>query len=135
MAIKWNDSMRTGVAEVDEQHKELINMVNTLSDAIRSGKAKEEIEKILVFAGEYAQKHFKCEEGYFAKYNCPADAQNKAGHEQFVKRFTELKQDFQASGGSFSLIMKIYNELSNWLVQHILGIDTQLRSSVESRKS
>jgi hemerythrin len=135
MAIVWNDSMSTGVAEVDEQHKELIRMLNSLSDALRSGKAKDEIENILVFAGEYAQKHFKCEERYFARYDCPACPQNKAEHEKFIARFTELMQDFQAQGGSFALVMKIYNELSNWLVNHILGVDTKLRATVKAQNS
>lgn len=133
MAIIWNDSMSTGVAEVDQQHQELIAMLNALSDAMRSGKGKEEIEKILIFAGEYAQKHFECEERYFAHYQCPAGPQNKAGHEHFIARFTELMDNFREQGRSFALAMKIYNELSNWLVQHILGVDTKLRISVRAQ--
>ena len=42
MAIAWNDSMSTSVDEIDEQHKELISMVNALSEAMRSGKGKDE---------------------------------------------------------------------------------------------
>jgi hemerythrin len=132
MAIEWNDSMSTGVADIDAQHQELIAMLNGLSDAMRSGKGKEEIETMLVFAGEYAQKHFACEERYFAQYNCPTGPQNKAGHEHFIARFTELIENFREQGDSFALVMKIYNELSNWLVQHILGIDTTLRTVVRA---
>jgi hemerythrin len=135
MSIVWSDSMSTGVAEIDEQHRELISMLNSLSDEMRSGKGKNEIEKILVFAGEYAQKHFACEERYFAEYQCPAAPQNKAAHEYFAGRFTELMQDFRAQGNSFALMMKIYNELSTWLVQHILGVDIELRASVRARKT
>jgi hemerythrin len=135
MAIAWNDLMSTGITEIDEQHKELINMVNSLSDTLRSGKGKEEIQKILTFADEYAQKHFECEERYFDQYQCPAAPQNKAGHEQFIKRFQELLHEFHEQGSSFALVMRIYNELSNWLVQHILGIDTKLRTSVRQQGS
>ncbi len=134
MAITWNDSMSTGIAELDNQHKELIKMLNGLSDTMRSGKGKDDIEKILVFTGEYAQKHFECEEQYFVEYNCLAGPQNKAGHEYFLTRFADLVEDFQQQGGSFALVMKIYNELSNWLIQHILGVDTKLRTVVEARK-
>ncbi len=134
MAIAWNDSMSTGVTEIDNQHKELINMLNSLSETMRSGKGRDEIEQILLFAGEYAQKHFECEEQYFIEYNCPAGPQNKTSHEYFIARFTELMGDFREQGSSFALVMKIYNELSNWLIQHILGVDTQLRISVQSQK-
>jgi len=134
MAIAWNDSMSTGVTEIDNQHKELIGMLNSLSDTMRSGKGKDEIEKILLFAGDYAQKHFECEEQYFVDYDCPAGPENKAGHDYFLTRFTELMGDFHQQGGSFALVMKIYTELSNWLIQHILGVDTKLRTVVEARK-
>jgi hemerythrin len=135
MAIAWNESMSTGVAEIDEQHKELINMLNSMSEAMRSGKGKEEIGNILAFTGEYAQKHFECEERYFVQYNCPAAPQNKAGHEQFIARFTELMQNFQEQGSSFALAMKIYNELSTWLVKHILGVDTKLHTAVKAQNA
>lgn len=125
--------MSTGIAEIDDQHKELIRMLNELSDSMRSGKGKDEIERILRFAGKYAQEHFECEERYFEEYQCAALPENKAGHAHFVARFAELMDDFQAQGGSFALVMKIYNELSNWLIQHILGVDTKLRLTVQAR--
>lgn len=120
--------MSTGVTEVDAQHQELIKAINTLGDMMRLGKGKVEIGNILTFAGEYAQQHFSCEEQYFDRYNCPAKTQNKEEHGRFVRRFTELMAEFQSQGESFTLVMKIYNELSTWLVQHILGVDVKLRT-------
>lgn len=131
MAIVWTDSMSTGVAEVDAQHKELLDAVNSLGEAMQTGKGKAEIESILTFAGHYAQKHFTCEEQYFDQYDCPDKTQNKDAHAQFVERFTALMAEFQEQGESFALMMRIYNELSTWLVQHILGVDTKLRPYVK----
>lgn len=133
MAIVWTDTMSTGVAELDAQHKELIRMVNSLSDAMQAGQGKEEIGKILTFAGQYAQQHFRFEEGFFERYHCPSGPANKAGHEEFIKRFTELMHEFHAQGATFTLMMEIYNELATWLVQHILKVDTKLRTYVSTR--
>jgi hemerythrin len=135
MAIAWNDSMSTGVAEIDDQHRELIRMLNSMGEAMRSGKGKDEIGHILAFTGEYAQKHFECEERYFVQYDCPAAPQNKAGHAYFTTRFTELMQNFRAQGSSFALAMKTYNELSTWLIKHILGVDTKLHTAVKAQNS
>jgi hemerythrin-like metal-binding protein len=134
MAIEWNSSMSTGIDEIDVQHKELIRMLNALSDAMRSGKGKDEIEKILIFAGEYAQQHFACEERYFVQYHCDAAAENRAGHAQFITRFNGFMQDFREKGSSFALVMKIYSEFSNWLVKHILGVDVKLREVVKAQR-
>jgi hemerythrin len=127
MAIVWTNSMSTGVTEVDAQHKELLDVLNSLGEAMKAGKGKTEIESILIFAGQYAQKHFACEERYFDQYACPAKSQNEEAHKQFVERFTTFMAEFREQGESFALIMRIYNELSTWLVQHILGVDTKLR--------
>lgn len=131
MAILWNMTMSIGIDKVDAQHKKLIDMLNVLGEAMQAGKGKEEIGRMLTFAGEYAQEHFRCEEEYFDQYHCPESKQNREGHAYFVKRFTELMVEFRAQGPSFSLMMKIYNELSEWLVQHILGVDVKLRDCIK----
>jgi len=131
MAILWNELMSTGVPKIDEQHKELIEALNTLGNAMQAGKGKDEIEKILEFAGQYARKHFGFEEECFEKYNCPAAALNKQEHAWFVERFTVLMEEFQEKGARFSLIIKIHKELSHWLLQHICEVDMKLRPYVQ----
>lgn len=133
MGIIWNNTMRTGVSELDAQHKELIARLNSLGEAMQSGKGKEDLENILTFAGEYAQKHFQCEEEYFTRYGCPAKIQNKQEHARFMKRFADLSAEFRKQGASFSLVMKSYNELSTWLIHHILGVDTKLRAYIKDQ--
>ncbi len=127
MALEWSNLLSVGVPEIDEQHQNLIKALNTLSDAMRSGKGKDEVGKLLEFACQYAQTHFRCEEEYFEKYNCPAAAENKEAHKNFITTFTGLINEFQEKGANFTFVLKIHRELSDWLVEHILGIDMKLR--------
>ncbi len=131
MQIAWHTSMSTGIPEIDEQHKELVKTLNTLADAMQAGKGKDEIEKMLEFAGQYAQKHFGFEEECFEKYNCPVADLNKQEHAQFVARFTVLMEEFQEKGAKFTLIIKIHKELSDWLLQHICEVDTKFYPYVQ----
>jgi hemerythrin len=134
MAITWKKAMSTGVAEVDEQHQELIKTLNRLDEAIQTGKGTEQIKQLLDFAGQYAQKHFQCEEAYFEQYHCPASALNKQEHAQFIVKFSGLVQEFQQEGAKFSLAIKIHQELSDWLIHHILGVDIQLQNAVRQSR-
>ncbi len=127
MNIAWNSLMTTGVPELDDQHRALIDTLNQLADAMSSGKGTQEIGKILTFAGEYAQTHFRAEEAYFDQYRCPASAKNRQEHANFLARFRELQSQFEQCGADFKFISGVYRELSNWLVHHILGVDIQLR--------
>ena len=123
--------MTTGVQELDDQHRELIDMLNQLANAMSANKGTQEIGRILTFAGEYAQSHFQAEEAYFEKYHCPASAQNRKEHAEFLARFRELQSQFQKCGADFKFVSGVYRELSNWLVRHILGVDVQLREAIK----
>jgi hemerythrin len=131
MNIAWNSLMTTGVPELDDQHRALIDALNQLAGAMAAGKGTQEIENILTFAGEYAQSHFKTEEAYFEKYHCPASVKNRQEHAQFLTRFRELYSQFHERGADFKFISGVYRELSDWLVHHILGVDIQLRDVIK----
>jgi len=48
--IQWDEArMATGVESIDEQHQELIGMINRLHRACRSGTAKSELRQMMVF--------------------------------------------------------------------------------------
>ena len=131
MGIVWNELMSTGVPELDAQHQALIETLNKLADAMTSGKGQQEIKAILLFAGKYAQTHFRAEEAYFEKYHCPANAENTQAHQHFIARFAELMDAFHRNGADFKFINSVYKELSDWLVHHILGVDVKLRPYVK----
>ena len=131
MEIAWKPAMSTGVPELDVQHQELIAAVNTLNHDMLAGKGAQEVEGMLTFVAQYAQSHFQLEERYFEKYACPTLEQNRAEHTRFLARFAELMDAFHRHDSSFGLMMKIHGELSSWLVQHILGVDIQLKQYVK----
>jgi hemerythrin len=134
MALQWNDLMTTGIKEVDDAHKTLILWVNKLNDAMKSGKAKEEVLNILAFLGKYATQHFSHEEGCMNQYNCPAAAANKKAHSDFLVYFTKMKTDVENNGVTTMTVVDLQNALSDWLKNHIMKIDTSLLPCVKQSK-
>ncbi|MCP4710444.1 MAG: hemerythrin family protein [Planctomycetes bacterium] len=131
MRIKWSESMSTGVSIIDEQHKDLIDSLNSLSQAITEGKGRDIIAGILEFAEEYAGMHFRLEEEYFEKYKCPAAVLNIEGHKYFINRFLDLKEEFLKKGSHSLLVIEIHKELLHWIIQHILKVDTRLHVCIK----
>jgi methyl-accepting chemotaxis protein len=126
--IKWDaERMSTGVQEIDEQHQELIKMINNLHAACIKGKAKEELDKMMDFLGAYVTTHFEHEEGIMEASRCPAHRANKAAHMRFLADFSKLRDDYQKTKQSTQLVLSLKNMVSTWLVNHICAVDTKLR--------
>ncbi len=129
--FQWDDSLSTGVRMIDIQHKELIVAVNDLGEAIEQGHGSTAIKKILVFLKYYAEWHFEHEERCAHQHQCPIAATNQQAHAVFIERFGQLSEQIRQSDVSEEFARKVYDELTKWLVNHILKIDTQIGACVK----
>jgi hemerythrin len=119
--IEWNDSLSVKVAEIDKQHQKLMSMINELSDAMKQGKGKDSLGKILNGLISYTSSHFKTEEKYFDLYRYPETASHKKEHIAFVQKVSDFKDGFEK--GRLSVTIDLMNFLSDWLKNHIKGTD------------
>ncbi|MDC0834688.1 hemerythrin family protein [Geitlerinema sp. CS-897] len=126
----WNESLEIGIPTIDRQHKQLIEQMGLLVDAMRENRANSEISKIINFLEKYIDLHFGFEEQCMESYRCPVACQNKEAHKKFVKNFREIKAQFDREGSSLSLVLKVNQSLLDWFLNHIRKIDTQLARSL-----
>ncbi len=122
MNFKWSDNLKTGIEDVDNQHKELINRVNSLLKASREGKGEKEIDKTIEFLSDYVITHFQTEEKYMEKYNYPEYDEHKRIHKEFVENFKELVKNKD----SLSFQVKLQVQVGEWLINHINGVDIKM---------
>ncbi len=120
-AITWNDKMSVNVAEIDKQHKKLIDIINSLSEAMKSGKGKDVIGKIIKQLADYTVYHFGHEEKLFEKYNYPETKAHLAKHKEFVDKLNNWQKQLET--GKLALSVQVINYLSSWLREHIMGTD------------
>lgn len=124
--LEWTVALSTGDELLDSQHKYLVDTLNKLGEAINQGHGGESIARILGMLRFYAGWHFGKEENCFEAYHCPAAEKNKKAHAVFVEKFDQYHHQFNSSGGSNELALKIHEEISDWIVNHILIVDSEL---------
>jgi hemerythrin-like metal-binding protein len=130
--ITWDESMSTGLADIDAQHKEIISKFNDFSKAIEHGQGADlnMAGEILDFLQFYAVWHFEREEKCMAQYRCPVAEKNKKAHAEFVEKFTRFYEHWQENGLDISVTYQTFFELEEWIRTHIGKIDTQLKACI-----
>ncbi len=122
--LEWNDSLSVKVPDIDEQHKSLVNMVNTLYDAMKDKADGTILLGIVNDMRQYTEVHFSTEERYMERYADPEFVRHKAEHVDFIAKVNQVESDCKS--GKCSLSMDILNFLSSWLVTHINGTDKKM---------
>ncbi|MEI6429995.1 MAG: hemerythrin family protein [Pseudanabaena sp. ELA607] len=130
----WSDSLKVGVPMIDTQHRELFAAVNDLADAIEAGQGGNKVKKLLTFLQFYAEWHFDNEEQCAAQHVCPIASQNKAAHTQFLQAVKELRQRYRETEGTEEIAILIHKTLGDWLINHILKIDTEIGKCIQEAK-
>lgn len=126
--FEWTEDLSVGVLTIDEQHKKLIAIINELNDAMKNGKAKEIIGKVIKELLDYTKYHFSKEEGLMAQANYIGIESHKLIHSQFVKNIENFENDFK--NGKITVTLELINFLKDWLIKHIMGTDKKYSSTL-----
>jgi hemerythrin len=133
--IRWDaHKMSTGVASVDAQHQELISRINELHRATLAGVSSHDIEKIIIYIGQYAETHFKHEEGFMEERQCPVRVENRLAHSVFLREYQTLAAHFHLNGDPAEMAVEIKKMVAHWLSAHICRVDLRLRDYRECVK-
>lgn len=130
MIYEWDDGLKIGYPEIDEQHKGLFDFMGAFFSSCGAGADREEIEKIIDYLEAYTQTHFADEERIQVENNYPGYAQHKRYHEEFKIVVRGLRADLERVGPTTELIAQIEMAVGSWLVDHIQTEDMKIANHI-----
>ena len=119
--FEWSNKLDVGVAEMNQEHKQLIHLMNTLHQQKSEGASFDQLSQSLSALGAYTQKHFADEEAYMSKIQMPNLETHKIIHKNLLEKFTTHVNQFKQSK---VLPPEFFDFLTFWLNAHIQGIDS-----------
>lgn len=119
--VEWNEEYATGLSDIDAQHKELFAIINSLADAMRERRAKDESGAIISRMAVYAGVHFRTEEEYFSRADYPDAQAHAAEHRKFVERVMTFVCEYKE--GRAALTLELLAFLGDWLTHHVKKSD------------
>lgn len=135
MEFLFTDECKTGISQIDYEHKYLFSLMNDISKTLEENLSLEEekdgLEKYVKLLMDYGKIHFANEERYMEEKKDIELPRQKREHAMFMHKMETL--DFQDLNDSEKKVMleDTLKYLVKWLFYHILGSDTLIGKVVK----
>ena len=133
--VEFTKELLIGVEHIDSQHKTLIDYTNNLISIGAKAANQEEIEKSLVFIGNYVLKHFAEEEAFQMKIGYPQYERHRKLHLDFIEVYKTFVDNYKKNGHSSKFITIFKNTVVSWVVNHVMVEDQSIGKYYQSRIS
>lgn len=127
--FKWQDSFSSGIEEIDNQHRKLIEIGSRVYDTALLNDDYDHYDELMAILQElvdYTQYHFGYEEELFEKYNYEKAFEHKIEHEFFIKKLKKITSK-DLDNSQREAFFQLLDFLSDWITGHILGSDKEYR--------
>ena len=119
--IKWQASFNLGIASIDQQHRRLVAMINTLDEGLKGRYNDPVMRKIFIELGDYTASHFDYEEALFAEHGYVDAKEHKQEHQALLEQVIDYQ--IRVQKGDINVGPELLDFLKRWLTGHILGSD------------
>ncbi len=123
MLIDWEKKFETGINRIDEQHKQLVAIINKLHENIIIQKDGSSVNGLLMDLKIYTIDHFTTEEKMLKKYKYPGEDDHIKIHQKFINKISENLYDVNSA--PLAQGYQLIEFLKAWLMNHILIHDME----------
>ena len=122
--IDWKPEFSVGVASVDSEHRELIDLINDLHDRVGDNASAEEVVSMLGEIFAKISAHFALEEKYMRETRYPLLTEHKADHETLLDELRDI-MDLVDDDGDYDE-QGLSQDLRRWFTEHFRTHDARL---------
>jgi len=121
--LPWSNKFACGIKLIDEQHKELVNLVNEMYNHVTGNDLQERnyFNRVIQDAVAYVKTHFATEEKIMLATKFTGYAEHKKEHDNFVLTVVEKVRDYEA--GKRLTLSSFTKFLKDWVLSHIAMMD------------
>lgn len=127
--IVWTPELDTGIDVIDDQHKRIVDYINDLYAAHKSGD-RQAIAAVLDNVVDYTLSHFGFEEVMMEDAGYEFLHAHQKVHQIFIQRVSVLAERFKAGE---DVSAELHNLLARWLVNHIQKEDHHYVKAVKTK--
>jgi hemerythrin len=123
--ITWSNTFSFGIKPIDDQHKELVDLVNDMFHHA-TGNDEQEREyfgRVIQKAMHYIKVHFTTEEKLMRAMQYPGYAEHKRCHDCFILDVLDNIRDFETE--KHYTLFSFTKFLKDWVLSHIGIMDKQ----------
>ena len=132
-SFHWNQNYMTGLGMVDDQHQELVRLINSFGDLLAENVVEfQDLEELFTKLASYAVYHFNEEEGMMKTIGI--DQRHLDHHLDEHQRFLDDVASMQKglSPETPNVASNLLSFLTHWLAYHILGLDRDMAEQVKA---
>lgn len=132
MQYIFNDTLKTGHATIDGEHKLIIEFINDVMESMERGATKDEILGALNVFVRYVNTHFPSEEALQEKYHYPNIKFHRLWHKMYIKDINAISSRILTEGICAVTVdeLKLRIEI---LVQHIMLEDSNIAKHIQKQ--
>ena len=125
--FKWDNSFSVANEEIDQQHKMLFDLANSIGDDLN----QQRIKKNIIVLYKYTREHFAAEEQMMQRISYPKFEEHKELHKDLITKLDTISaQPFEDDESVYDFITFVYD----WLTHHILNKDMDFMRFTQDKR-
>lgn len=132
MGLFWTERLSVGNAAIDFDHKVLIDMINHVESALKSG-GRSSFLRAFELLDEYICAHFKHEENLAQAANFSFD-QHKLAHQDLHEKLGRLRDELAAFEGVWpeDVVEYFTDLLGDWVIEHMTSDGVLMKPALQA---
>ena len=127
--FKWSPEYSVNIKTIDDQHRELVNILNRLFIAVSRREGDTAIAGILDALLCYTQTHFALEERLMQQANYRDYEAHKQEHNKLIAQLDQLCRKHLLE--EKPIYFEMMSFLKTWLKEHIQGVDRKYSTALQ----
>jgi hemerythrin len=110
----------------EEDHQQIMRLIDKLLDSLQREPENSIARELIIFLTDYSYNHAKREEDYMLAHHCAKYDEHKRCHEDFIKRWSDIVEQYDQQGPSSEVVRRLESFLREELLAHIMTVDQEM---------